>query len=231
MSVCQFKLEGQLQQSFFHHFNFTRFFCKTVFVIVLIRVNFSLFLRKNFKTTKPKNSSKHNIQTWKNMFHDFFLKKNNLTVLDDLAAVTRMTGGLNVGGNQTFPGPFYVRWATLSYSYIRLHCTVSDEFEHECTLARRRRRSVFALESSFSDQNRQTEAIPHCHRNRPAFSSASVFRVVLSEQRSDPPIWRVFWGRVEIYQKTSDFQEGNIFWSSYSFQILAYLEVDTFFSR
>ena len=34
-----------------------------------------------------------------------FLK--NVTVLDDLAAVTRMTGGLNVGGNQTFPGPFW----------------------------------------------------------------------------------------------------------------------------
>ena len=92
---------------------------------------FRYFFVKNFKTTKPKNSSKHNIQTWKNVFHDFFLKKNNLTVLDDLAAVTRMTGGLNVGGNQTFPGPFYVRWATLSYSYIRLHCTVSDEFEHD----------------------------------------------------------------------------------------------------
>ena len=58
-----------------------------------------------------------------------------MTVLDDLAAVTRMTGGLNVGGNQTFPGPFYVRWATLGYT--QLHSATytaaqfSDEFEHD----------------------------------------------------------------------------------------------------
>ena len=111
MSVCQFKLGAA---AFFFTTLISRdFFIKNCFCYCFDQGQFFvLFLRKKFsKQPNQKTRQSTIFKLEKNIFHDFFFwkKKNNLTVLDDLAAMTRMTGGLNVGGNQTFPGPFYVR--------------------------------------------------------------------------------------------------------------------------
>ena len=111
--VC-LSIQARSSCLFFHHINFTRFFFKNCFYCYCFDQGqfFVLFLRKKFQNNQTKKLVKSQYSNLKKIYFTIFIffgKKNNLTVLDDLAAMTRMTGGLNVGGNQTFPGPFYVR--------------------------------------------------------------------------------------------------------------------------